>query len=88
MEVIPLSEDHLELQLHALLKIETVNTSSRLERLRYQPRKTSKVNILLCRMVRLPVIRYFLKNDVMNPAAHFVACGYMEGNGVFYVALV
>jgi hypothetical protein len=23
----------------------------------------------------------------MNLAAHFVACGYMEGNGVFYVAL-
>jgi hypothetical protein len=29
----------------------------------------------------------FIKNDVMNLAAHFVACGYMEGNGVFYVAL-
>jgi hypothetical protein len=35
----------------------------------------------------LPVVRPFLKNDVMNLAAHFVACGYMEGNGVFYVAL-
>jgi hypothetical protein len=23
----------------------------------------------------------------MNLVAHFVACGYMEGNGVFYVAL-
>ena len=23
----------------------------------------------------------------MNLAAHFVTCGYMEGNGVFYVAL-
>ena len=31
MKVIPLSEDELELQLHALLKKETVNTSSRLE---------------------------------------------------------
>jgi hypothetical protein len=35
----------------------------------------------------LPIICPFLKNDVMNLAAHFVACGYMEGNGVFYVAL-
>jgi hypothetical protein len=23
----------------------------------------------------------------MNLAAHFVTCGYMEGNGAFYVAL-
>ena len=29
----------------------------------------------------------FKKNEVMNLAAHFVVCGYMEGNRVFYVAL-
>jgi len=28
-----------------------------------------------------------LKNDVMNLTAHFVTCGYMERNGVFYVAV-
>jgi hypothetical protein len=82
-----LSEDQLDLQLHGFLKKETVNTSSRLERLRYQPRAKSKINIPLCRMISLPVVRPFLKNDVMNLAAHFVTCGYMEGNGVFYVAL-
>ena len=38
-------------------------------------------------MVSLPVVRPFLENDVMNLAVHFVACGYMDGNGVFYVAL-
>jgi hypothetical protein len=37
--------------------------------------------------VPLPVVRHFYKNDVMNSATHFVVCGYMEGNGVFYVAL-
>ena len=83
----PLSQDQLELELHGFLKKETVNTSSRLERLRYQPRAKSKINIPLCRMISLPVVRPFLKNDVMNLAAHFVTCGYMEGNGVFYVAL-
>ena len=83
----PLSADQLELQLHGFLKKETVNTSSYLERLRYQPRAKSKINIPLCRMISLPVVRPFLKNDVMNLAAHFVTCGYMEGNGVFYVAL-
>jgi hypothetical protein len=38
-------------------------------------------------MVALHVVRPFLKNDVMNLVAHFVACGYMEGNGVFYIVL-
>jgi hypothetical protein len=38
-------------------------------------------------MVLLHVVRPFLKNNVMNLAAYFVACGLMEGNGIFYVAL-
>ena len=87
LEVVPLSEDQLEMQLHTFFKKKIVNTSSRLERLRYQPRAKSKFNIPLCRMIALPVVRPFFKNDVINLAAHFVACGYMEGNGVFYVAL-
>jgi hypothetical protein len=37
-------------------------------------------------MVLLHVVRPFLKNNVMNLVAYFVVCGYMEGNGVFYVA--
>jgi hypothetical protein len=28
-----------------------------------------------------------LKNDVLNLASHFVSCGYLEGNDVFYVFL-
>jgi hypothetical protein len=38
-------------------------------------------------MISLPVVRPFLKNDVLNLASHFVSCGYLEGNGVFYVSL-
>jgi hypothetical protein len=38
-------------------------------------------------MISLHVVHPFLKNDVMNLAAHFIACGYMKGNFVFYVAL-
>lgn len=83
----PLSEDQLELQMHAFLKKEIVNTHSRIEQLRHQPREKSKLHIPLCRMLSLPVVKPFLKNDVMNLAAHFVTCGYMEGNAVFYVAL-
>jgi hypothetical protein len=38
-------------------------------------------------MISLPVVRPFLKNDVLNLASHFVFYGYLEGNGVFYVSL-
>ena len=81
-----LSEDKLELAIHGILKKECTNTTFCLEKLRFQPCKKSKINILLCRMVPLPIVCPFLNNDVMNLAAHFVACGYMERNGVFYVA--
>jgi hypothetical protein len=30
---------------------------------------------------------HFLKNDVLNLASHFVSCGYLEGNDVFYMFL-
>jgi hypothetical protein len=81
------SENELDLAIHGILKKEYVNTTSRLEKLRFQPRKKSKINNPLCRKVPLLVVRPFLKNDGMNLAAHFVACGYMEENKVFYVAL-
>lgn len=38
-------------------------------------------------MVCLPIVRPFLKNDVMKLASHFYKNGYMEGNDVFYVAI-
>ena len=82
-----LSERQLETEIHSILKNETVNTASRFEKLRFHPKRKSKINIPLCMMVSLPVVRLFLKNDVMNLASHFVSCGYMEGNGVFYVAI-
>lgn len=38
-------------------------------------------------MICLPVVRPFLRNDVMKLASHFHKNGYMEGNGVFYIAI-
>lgn len=38
-------------------------------------------------MIALPVVRPSLKNDVLNLASHFRNCGYLTGNGYFYVAL-
>jgi hypothetical protein len=81
-----LSERDVHSQLNSILLSETPNTQSRIERLRFQPRHKSRLLIPLCRMVCLPVVRPFLKNDVMKLASHFIKNGYMEGNGVFYVA--
>jgi len=53
-----LSANQLGLQLHGFLK-EIVNTSSRLERLGYQPRAKSKINIPLCHMISLLVVGLF-----------------------------
>jgi hypothetical protein len=55
----PLTEDQLELQMHGLLKNKTMNTSSRLDHLRYQPKAKSKINIPLCCMISLLIVRPF-----------------------------
>ena len=70
IKVILLSKDQLELQLHAFCKKKTVNTSSRLERLRYQPRAKSIFNIPLCRMFLLPIV-WFSLNDVVKKNLHY-----------------
>jgi hypothetical protein len=82
-----LSQHEIDSRLQGLLKKEQVNCATRLEKMRFQPRAKSKINIPLCRMISLPVVRPFLKNDVLNLASHFVSYGYLEGNGVFYVSL-
>ena len=50
-------------------------------------KKKGRLFIPLCRMLPLPVVRPFLKNDVSQLAAHFMTDGYMKGYGFFYVAL-
>jgi hypothetical protein len=82
-----MTQQEIDTRLRGLLKKEQVNCYSHLERMRFQPRAKSKINIPLCRMISLPVVRPFLKNDVLNLASHFVSCGYLEGNGVFYVSM-
>ena len=82
-----LSDEELKLKLHDLAIKESVPTASRLEKLKWQPKHKGRLFIPLCRMMPLPVVRPFLKNDVSQLATHFMMDGYMEGNGFFYVAL-
>ena len=77
----------LKLKLHDLAIRESVSTASRLEKLKWQPKQKGRLFIPLCRMLPLPVVRPFLKNDVSQLATHFMNDGYMEGYGFFYVAL-
>ena len=70
-----------------MLKKEQVNCYTCLEKMRLQPQSKSKISIPLCRMISLLIVQPFLKNDVLNLASHFVSCGYLEGNGVFYVSM-
>lgn len=74
-------------KLDDLFSKETVNIASALEKLKWQPRTKCKTFIPICRMISLPVVKPYLKNDVLNLALHFMKCDYMEGNGYFYVAL-
>ena len=83
----PLSALRSHANFPQLVSKETVNTASRFERLKWQPRSKGRLHIPLCRMISLPVVRPYLKNDVLNLASHFTKCGYMEGNGYFYVAI-
>ena len=81
-EVISLLEEQLELQLYAFFKKKIVNTSSRLEWLRYQPKAKSKFNIPLCRMFPLPVV-WFSLNDVVKKNVHYpVTTGLLFNDSV------
>lgn len=79
-----LSKNEVELAMHGFLKKESINSISRFEKLRFRPQQKSKINIPLSRMVSLPMVRLFLKNNVMNLGAHFVACGYMDEMDFLY----
>ena len=85
--VVPLTDTELKLKLHDLAIKESVPTASRLYKLKWQPKHKGRIFIPLCRMIHLPVVRPFLKNDVSQLATYFMIDGYMEGNGFFYVAL-
>ena len=86
-DVVLLTDSELKLKLHDLAIKESVPTASRLEKLRWLPKHKGRLFIPLCRMMALPVVRPYLKNDVSQLATHFMCDGYMEGNGFFFVAL-
>lgn len=85
---IPLTRSEVNSKLHDLVGAATRNTASCLDALKWEPRAKCRLKIPLCRMISLPVVRPYLKSDVSHLASYFIASGYMEGNGFFYVACV
>ena len=81
-----LTEEEVESEIHSILKKESSNTHSLLDKLVFQPKEKSRLRIPLCRMISLPIVRCSLQSDVRQLASHFVQ-GYWEGRGVFYVSL-
>ena len=84
---IHLTDAELKIKLHDLVIKESVPTASRLDKLKWKPKQKGRLFIPLCRMLPLPVVRPYLKNDVSQLGTHFMMDGYMEENGYFYVAL-
>ncbi len=48
------------------------------------PKAKARMNILLCCMISMPIVRLALKIDVLK-MEHAFQMGYREGNKVFYV---
>jgi hypothetical protein len=51
------------------------------------PKLKGRLFIPLCRMMPLLVVRPYVKNGVSQLATYFITDGYLEGYGLFYVAL-
>ena len=73
--------------MNTMISKESVNIATCLKSMRFKPNSKSKFDIPFYRMISLQAVRPYLKNDVMNLASHFLTNGYLESNGIFFVAL-
>jgi hypothetical protein len=69
----------LEVQFKHRVKIVEV-----LERHKIHPKTKARMNITLCRMISMPIVRPTLKINVLKMEQVF-QMGYREGDKVFYV---
>ena len=67
-------------------RAQTVNTIAGIEALRMTPHEFSRMKILLCRLVPMPMVRPTLASNLIQPEQQFVH-GYEEGARVFYVSM-
>ena len=79
--------DELRNQMDKIVIAESVKPGKVIESLKFKPASKAKLYIPLCRMRPLEAVRPRLSNDVISLSTHFVSEGYMDGYGIFYVAL-
>ena len=80
-------EAQLQHQMDKVVLKESVHPNIVLDNLPFKPHSKSILYIPLGRMRPLEAIRPRLKHDVAGLGAHFLSVGYMDGHGIFYVAL-
>jgi hypothetical protein len=81
------SDAQLQHQMDKVVLKESVRSNIVLVNLRFKPHSKSILYIPLCRMRPLEAVRPRLKHDVAGLGAHFLSVGYIDGHGIFYVAL-
>ena len=79
--------DEFRKQMDKIFIAESVKPGKVIESLKFKPTSKAKLYIPLCRMRPLEAVRPRLSNDVISLSTHFVSEGYMDGHGIFYVAL-
>ena len=67
-------------------RAQTVDIVAGIEVLRMTPHELSRMKILLCRLVPMPMVRPTLASDLIQLEQQFVH-GYEEGARVFYVSV-
>jgi hypothetical protein len=77
--ILKLNED----ELRELQKVDSIQC---IEGMRIIPKEASRLDILLCRMVYMPLVRPTLGNDIKRLEAEFTH-GYRPGTPVFYVSI-
>ena len=82
-DAVRISNVELKRKLHDLAIKESVPTSLSLEKLKWQPKQKGRLFIPLCRMLPLPVVRPFLKNDVSQFNSFYV--GWLHGGVWFFL---
>jgi hypothetical protein len=80
------NEAQLKLKEHELRELQKINSIKCIELMRIPPKEASRFDILLCRMVPMPLVRPTLLSDVKRLEAEF-SYGYRPGASMFYVSL-
>jgi hypothetical protein len=82
----PRVDEEDELSIDQIRASKKVNSIATIEALRLKPSSLSHMQVPLCRMVPMPIVRPTLSSDLASLEDEFVH-GYWEGAAVFYLSI-